>query len=424
MSTRQQFIQNSILTTGSILTALRSSFGDSSSQKHILLRSSWQTINIGDIGHTPGVLAILEKYFPQVKVTLWPSSIKNGVEEMLTARFPKLSYIKSDKDLQKAFKECDFLLHGSGASFVAEYNVRKWQKQTGKPFGVYGITFPLKKSWKSHPVPPEKIASAIELLNKADFVYFRDSISLQVAKDKGLHRPVMAFAPDGAFGCDLKNENAAQKFLQENKLEDNKFICCIPRFRYTPSWSIPGKASKFDPIRHARNEEMKEQDHAPLREAIIKIVEETDLKVLICPEDVTQIKIGKDLLYDKLPKHIQEKVVHKNNYWLTDEAISVYTKSAGLFGHELHSAIMCIGHDIPAVICRWKEQTSKGTMWNDIGLNDWVFDMDIPKEVNQITPTLLKIAKEPELAKQKTKLARMKVQALQKMTMQQLDKSI
>ena len=28
--------------------------------RRILLRSSWQTVNIGDIAHTPGVLAILE----------------------------------------------------------------------------------------------------------------------------------------------------------------------------------------------------------------------------------------------------------------------------------------------------------------------------------------------------------------------------
>ncbi len=27
----------------------------------ILLRSSWQTVNIGDIAHTPGMLALLEK---------------------------------------------------------------------------------------------------------------------------------------------------------------------------------------------------------------------------------------------------------------------------------------------------------------------------------------------------------------------------
>ena len=41
----------------------------------ILLRSSWQSVNIGDIGHTPGVLAILEKHFPEAEVILWPSTV-------------------------------------------------------------------------------------------------------------------------------------------------------------------------------------------------------------------------------------------------------------------------------------------------------------------------------------------------------------
>ena len=34
----------------------------------IVLRSSWQTINIGDIGHTPGVLAILERLLQHHRV--------------------------------------------------------------------------------------------------------------------------------------------------------------------------------------------------------------------------------------------------------------------------------------------------------------------------------------------------------------------
>ena len=37
--------------------------------KKILLRSSWQVVNIGDIAHTPGVLALLEKYVPDAEVT-------------------------------------------------------------------------------------------------------------------------------------------------------------------------------------------------------------------------------------------------------------------------------------------------------------------------------------------------------------------
>ena len=32
--------------------------------RKILLRSSWQTVNIGDIAHTPGMLRLLEQHRP------------------------------------------------------------------------------------------------------------------------------------------------------------------------------------------------------------------------------------------------------------------------------------------------------------------------------------------------------------------------
>ena len=108
--------------------------------RRIVLRSSWQTVNIGDIAHTPGVLALLEKHLPDVEVRLWPSSVDNGVEEMLMKRFPKLKIIKGREDILAAFAECDFLLHGSGPGFVAKKDVAKWREETGKPYGIYGIT--------------------------------------------------------------------------------------------------------------------------------------------------------------------------------------------------------------------------------------------------------------------------------------------
>ncbi len=45
----------------------------------ILVRSSWQTVNIGDIAHTPGLLRLLERYLPDTDVWLWPSNVDNGV---------------------------------------------------------------------------------------------------------------------------------------------------------------------------------------------------------------------------------------------------------------------------------------------------------------------------------------------------------
>lgn len=115
----------------------------------ILLRSSWQTVNIGDIAHTPGVLRLLEEYLPEAELYLWPSRVDNGVDQLLLHRFPKLNIVQGDEALLEAFGKCDFLLHGSGANFVAERDVVRWlnsAKSKHKPFGVYGISFGPKQS--------------------------------------------------------------------------------------------------------------------------------------------------------------------------------------------------------------------------------------------------------------------------------------
>lgn len=393
----------------------------------ILLRSAWQTVNIGDIAHTPGVLRLLEDYLPEAEVHLWPSRVDNGVDKLLLGRFPKLKIVQGNKALAEAFIQCDFFLHGSCASLAAERHVVQWlnsPKSKGKPFGVYGISFAPKQSWKTAPDPPEQTARSIEVLNRARFVYFRDSESMRFAQSKGCRAPVMAFGPDGAFACDLRNEEKAEAFLKANQLRRGKFMCCIPRARYTPSWLMPGKKFKKDPIKAARNEEMMEHDHAPLRDAIIRVTRQTDLKILLCPEDTTQVQISKDMLYDPLPADVKKRVVWRSNYWLTDEALSIYVRSAGLFGNELHSAIMCIGNGIPALICRWAEQTSKGTMWRDIGLNDWLFDLDDETQLQRVASTVLSVAKDPAAAREKTRAARARVLKLQADTMAVLKREL
>ena len=374
--------------------------------RRILLRSSWQTVNIGDIAHTPGMLALLEKQLPKAEVRLWPGKLDNGVEELLRARFPNVSLANTKESLAKAFAECDFLLHGSGPSLVAEKDLLRWIKETGKPFGIGGITLPLQGSTALTPVSEKVIAQTIGVLDQARFVFFRDSASLEVAKARGCKCPVLEFGPDGAFATDLRDDAKALAFMETNGLQPGKFLCCIPRLRYTPYWKIPSKNAPFDERKHARNEAMKEHDHAPLRQAIVGVLEETDMKVLICPEDQTQMAVGKELLFDPLPKDLKSRVVWKPDYWLPGEAISTYTRSTGLFGNEMHSPIMCVGNGVPAIVCRWAEQTNKGLMWRDIGLGDWLFDLDNEEEVRRVAPAVLAMAKAPGAAKAKAEKAR------------------
>lgn len=61
-----------------------------SKKPKILLRSGWQTVNIGDIGHTPGALTLLDRYFPEAQITLWPNRLTPEVRGMLMKGYPRL----------------------------------------------------------------------------------------------------------------------------------------------------------------------------------------------------------------------------------------------------------------------------------------------------------------------------------------------
>lgn len=417
---RRQFIQS---TAAAATLSLAASYAaDAKRAPRILLRSSWQVVNIGDIAHTPGVLALIEKYIPNAEVRLWGSGdLSEEVIAMEHQRFTKLKVVKgsigadgkvSNADLADAVEWCDFLLHGSGPSFVAVNDVAAFVKKTGKPFGIYGITYGGMN------------AENRALMTQAKFAYFRDSISLARAKKEGVASPIMEFGPDGAFACDLRDDAKATAFLKANGLEDGQFLCCLTRLRKTPYWTIPAKKRAIDTKAQAHNEAMKEHDHKAIRETIVAVVRETKLKVLLCPEDMTQMAVGKEMLYDKLPDDVKPRVVWRDKFWLTNEALSVYVRSAGLFGSEMHSPIMAIGNGIPAVVCRFEEQTSKGIMWRDIGLGEWLFDLDNDEEHKGIAPAVLAIAKDPAGAKAKVAKAAEFVKQRQRDTMAVVAKNL
>jgi hypothetical protein len=417
---RRAFLKDTPLLMGLVLGAMES--GAAAPVKVIILRSSWQTVNIGDIGHTPGVLTLLEKHIPKAEVRLWPSDVGDGVEEMLAKRFPNVKILQTEEDRQKALKEGDFMLHGSGPSLVARKDLDVWRKETGKPYGIYGITFPGSYVFQDQAAKFNPLD--IEIMNQASFCYFRDSVSYEFAKANGLTCKVTGFSPDGAFAVDLRNDAPAIAFLEEHNLKEGEFVCVIPQYRFSPWWELKSKNRAVDKAKEAYNDKMKEQDNKPIRDAIIAVVRQTSKKVLIVPENETQVRIGKEMLYDPLPDDVKEKVVWRSTYWLTDEAISTYIRSAGLFGIEMHSPIMCVANGIPAIVCRFKEQTSKGFMWRDVGLGEWLFDLDTPEDVARITPAVLDMIENPVKSRAKVKKAKKLVDRLFKKTMGVLKKDI
>jgi len=63
-------------------------------------------------------------------------------------------------------------------------------------------------------------------------------------------------------------------------------------------------------------------------------------------------------------------------------------------------------HESPAIVCRFKEQTTKGFMWRNPDPDDWLFDLDRPEQVERLTPTGLAMATAPKAATAKARAAR------------------
>lgn len=359
----------------------------------VLLRSSWQTVNIGDIAHTPGMLALLEKYRPQAEVTLWPSSVDRGVEEILRARFPNLKIAKTKAEREAALTECDFFLHGSGPSLVGVKELIL-AKKAGKPYGIGGVT-----------LTDMEIKDQREVLAGAKFVFLRDTDSLRAVQASGITGPQIGFGPDATFAIDLRDDKAAAALLKQHNMERGKFLCAIPRLRYTPYWEIHPERTKPNPERIKINEEFAEQDHAKLRDGITAWVRETKLRVLLTPEMTYAVPLLKTLLFDKLPDDVKPHVSFMDRYWVTPEACSVYAQAAAIVSMEQHSPIMAIANGVPAVLVRQPTDTRKGRMWYDLKMNDWVFEVDQTSGA-QVAERLVQIGRDLPAARKSAARAR------------------
>lgn len=359
----------------------------------ILLRSSWQTVNIGDIAHTPGMLALLEKHRPDAEVTLWPNSLDRGVADLLRARFPTLRIAASAADQAAALAACDFFLHGSGPGLVGHKETDR-ARRSGKPYGFGGVT-----------LRDDEIRAERDLLTAARFVFLRDTDSLRALRAGGVAGPWIDFGPDATFAIDLRDEPAAARLLAEHDLEPGRFLCAVPRLRWTPYWEIhPGERRPI-PERIAENERFAERDHAKLRAGICGWVRETKMRVLLCPEMTYEVPLLRSLVFDKLPADVRPHVAVLDRYWLTAEACGVYAQAAAVVSLEQHSPIMAIAAGVPAVLVRQPTDTRKGRMWYDLGMKDWVFEID-ETTGEQIADRLVQIGRDLPAARRAAAQAR------------------
>lgn len=400
MHTRRHFI-------ASITAALGGSvFAANGRPKTIVLQSAWDTVNIGDIGHTPGTLRVIEEHLPEVNVVLWAMKLDERVTAMLKARFPKVEILqgkidgKGEKDLklQEAIQNCDLFIRNSGMGQDLSY--MKFCTKHGKPYGLFG------QSFFSTMVQGEGAEERIELLNAASFIYTRETKTLSILKSAGLKTPVLEFGPDGCFGIDVRDDERGLATMKKLGLEERKFITVQIR---TNTPKAPGvddpRPEKLNPL-HPTPQQIADDERraAKYRELVTLWVKKTGGKVLISPETVKEMGHNKRLIHDPLPPEIQKHVVNLEYFWNADEAASIFARAHTIVCHEPHSPIIALANGTPIIHTYSEFHSPKCWMFKDIGLAEWLLEMD-ETPVEKMAETLFAIDDDYPAAQAKVKKA-------------------
>jgi polysaccharide pyruvyl transferase WcaK-like protein len=400
MITRRHFLG----TIPAVLGA--SAFAAAAKPKTILLQSAWDTVNIGDIGHTPGTLRVIEQHLPDVHVVVWAMKLDERVSAMLQRRFPQVEFLqgsllgKSERDvrLQGAIRGADLFIRNSGMG--QDTSFMEFCRKVGTPYGLFG------QSYFPGMVEGQGAAERIELLNGARFIYTRESKSLGILKNGGVKTPVLEFGPDGCFGIDVRDDERGLATMKRLGLEERKFITIQLR---TNTAKLPGvddtRTPKLNPL-HPTPEQIADDERraGKYRDLITRWVKHTGFKVLIAPEVKKEMEHNKRLLFDPLPAPIQQHVVNLDTFWNADEAASVFARAHTAVCHEPHSLIIALANGTPIVHTYSEFHSPKCWMFKDIGLPEWLLEMDeTPAE--KMTETLLAIDADYPAARRKVKQA-------------------
>lgn len=400
MPTRRHFI-------ASVTAALGGSvFAANGKPKTILLQSAWDTVNIGDIGHTPGTLRVIEEQLPEVKVVLWAMKLDERVTTMLKTRFPKVEILqgsltgKGEKDeaLRQAIAGCDLFIRNSGMG--QDISFMQFCQKAGKPYGLFG------QSYFASMVEGKGAEERIALLNAASFIYTRETKTLSILKNGGIKTPVLEFGPDGCLGIDVRDDARGLATMKKLGLEERKFITLQLR---TNTAKLPGvddnRTPKLNPL-HPTPEQIADDERraAKYRELVTMWVKKTGHKVLIAPEVKKEMEHNKRLIHDPLPPEIQMHVVNLDYFWNADEAASIFARAHTIVCHEPHSPIIALANGTPIIHTYSEFHSPKCWMFKDIGLGEWLLEMD-ETPADKMAETLFAIDADFPAAQAKVKKA-------------------
>lgn len=295
---------------------------------------------------------------------------------------------RSPRALQ-AFAESGFLVFSSGTVLnFGRLQVRDfWNyalhfamplmlaRHLGLPYGINAHSFDAI-DW-----PVDRVLRPI--FKEARFVYGRDGDSVEYLRQRDLHNAREGYRPDTSFFFSVRNAEWAEEFLRRNNLSERGFLVLITRhsalqFDKETEWDKVGG----DPTAGSVSLERQEAQMAKLRAFLESWIAETGVPVLMALETRAAREPMRHWLDRDLSEQARNSMVWLEEFWASEEAFSVYERARIIMSMEMHSMIMGVKARTPVVHIPFRECGRKAHMLKDLGLGDWLVDIDETTDAN------------------------------------------
>ncbi len=353
-----------------------------------------------------------------------PARQAESICEDLLERFP-LELFADLQSLQpeaaEAFANAAFVYYNSGTTLnFGRLGVRR----------LFGYTLPLAMSLllaRALKIPYgigaqsfDQIEWPVELLyrklfREAEFVYCRDTDSMDYLKQKKFTFRKFAFRPDTTVNFHRSDDSWAADYLRSQGLDDCPFLTLILRL------SSP-KAKYHDPTGGAISSERCHQQMQQIKIFLEQWLRSTGGKVLLAHEtrDTLGENNAKEFLYDILSEEAKQRTVYLDFFWQPEQALGVFKRTALLASMEIHSLIMGIGNAVPVLHLPFAECGRKRQMFADLGLEELLVDIDDDDAAAQMSAIAERLAANPKRTQKILKAAQQRALKGVKTTLQEV----
>lgn len=208
-----------------------------------------------------------------------------------------------------------------------------------------------------------------KLFGEARFLYCRDSDSLLYLQQHGLLNRHSGVRPDNCLHFTGYDDLWAEQFMNDHALQHKGFIGLMLRI-------ADPRPDSGDPLSSAVSSQRFNNQMEKNKQFVEQWIVKTGMKVLICHETIASIQSTREHLWDQLSDETRRHCIYVDHIWSPEQARSIYKRMRMLVSMELHSAILALSAGTPIMHHPLQESGRKREMLVDIGLEDWLFDID------------------------------------------------